>query len=154
MTTVPAVLMDVCRPDRPLPAVEAHTGSTCLVCDSPMICRWDGPGIDFTWVDEQGRRAGGESPIPGVTTVGDYLTHLLNEDRIAEYSDFSARAALGSGILPWQHWHRPRPRPRLELPGGVPECCGMPMQLVRDGWRCRQRRTLFRRADPDSIVAA
>ncbi|WP_137726196.1 hypothetical protein [Prescottella subtropica] len=89
-----------------------------------------------------------------MSTVSDYLTHLLDGDRIVEYSDFSARSALGAGILPWEHWHTPQPGPPLNLPGGVPECCGTPMQLVRDGWRCRERRTLFWRDEESATAAA
>ncbi len=132
-----------CRPDRPLPLVHASTDTQCSVCETRLVRQWNAAGVDYSWVDENGCRAGGTSPIPEVVTPGEYLTYLQRQGRMGEYSNFAARWALGSGLLPWEHWHASIHKPSPVAPGEVPACCSMPMQMVRDGWRCRVRHTIF-----------
>lgn len=112
----------------------------CITCGCTMKMVWNEPGTDFVYLDEQGHRLGdnGQSP-EGVRTSGDHLDWLLAQGRVAEYSGWKARYDLGSGLTPWQHWHKAeRVHPEFGPLDVTPDdCCGMPMHLVRDGWACR-----------------
>jgi hypothetical protein len=63
----------------------------------------------------------------------------LRENDIRHYSAFLAQVTLGTGLLPWQHWHRPARV--IETGAGhpaLPWCCGEPARRIRDGWICRE----------------
>ncbi|MGB3676103.1 MAG: hypothetical protein WA988_16855 [Candidatus Nanopelagicales bacterium] len=132
----------ICDPDRALPARAVPMTSSCMHCGAPMIRRWDLAGTDFSWSDEQFSRSGGNSPIPGIETIHDWLDWLQEHD-VATYSSAKAAYDLGGRLAPWEHWHEPAPTPQWIAAQDVPQCCGMPMQSIRDGWRCRERRTIF-----------
>lgn len=112
--------------------------TTCTVCTARLERHWNSAGTDFTWLDDSGRRCAGEGGPDGVDSAEDYLDWLRIHD-ISGYSAFLAHVTLGTGILPWQHWHRPAPVAVLYERGeSLPWCCGEPAQLIRDGWLCRE----------------
>ncbi|ADD81111.1 gp06 [Rhodococcus phage ReqiPine5] len=121
------------RLDRP-----ASKSATCFTCDVPMVWRWDPDGMGGSWTDTDGSRIGGETKF----STWDELLDYLRDNDIASYADLSARHALGQRLMPGQHWHRPNLRD-LPTTAHVPTCCAWPMQSARDGWRCRESRTLF-----------
>lgn len=112
--------------------------TACAQCRCPMFRHWNAAGTESTWLDADGRRAGGQDGPAGIDTVYDYL-NWLRDNNIAEYASFSVKVSLGATILPWQHWHRPIPVSVRFTPGQtVPQCCGHPALLQRDRWVCRQ----------------
>lgn len=143
-----------CSPNFPLPMLAAAMTTACEDCGMDMVRHWNLSGTDFVWLDTDGRSVGGTSPIPGVTTISELLVYLLKHDRIALYSDLSARFPSGLGVLPWEHRHRPAPTSPHIPAAIVPECCVMPMQLVRDGWRCRIAHTVFQHDSASLPVSA
>jgi hypothetical protein len=116
--------------------------TTCKVCGVPLFRRWSGDGVESWWVDGAGNLIGddnGRSGPPGVSTVWGYVDWLRDNDpTFAIYSSWLCRADLGASCCPWQHPHQPAPVPVVYAPGeSLPECCGWPAHLIRDGWRCR-----------------
>ena len=115
----------------------------CSVCEETLHRTWNEPGIESAWLDSNGGIIGSdESAKPaGVNTTADYLLWLRQHD-IRTYSAFTA---AGTGMLPpWQHRHQAVPvAPVFGRGETVPECCGMPARLVRDGWLCRVRAVML-----------
>lgn len=100
---------------------------TCTHCGEPLALKMVGHN-DSTWVtaDNRGHDDFGEPPdYPGL--------------------------GFPHPMIPWFRFrpHEPAPCPDPHappLPGAgepVPECCGLPMQLRDDGWRCRKHGILF-----------
>lgn len=101
-----------------------------------MYRHWNRSGIESAWLDENGSIIGSDEAAKpaGVETAADYLLWLKRND-IRAYSSFTA---AGAGMLPpWQHRHKAIEVQSLLAGEVVPDCCGMPARLVRDGWLCR-----------------
>jgi hypothetical protein len=115
---------------RPIPQDEAE----CANCGVRLRRKWQDDGLDFIWVDAAGKFIGGDPP-DGFANGYEWLEWLKHND-IGRYSVAAKALDLGT-LWPWEHRHvADLPSP---YPGKVPFCCGWPMQLVRNGWRCRYR---------------
>ena len=133
-STCHSVRMTDCEMFKATPCATAP----CTVCGTTLYRNWTDHGTDFYWADGNGALKGDTKPgPPGVHSAGDFLDWLLAQDRIAEYSSAKVRIELGSGVLPWQHFHRVGDVPSATAGRPVPECCDWPMQATRDGWLCR-----------------
>lgn len=112
--------------------------TTCTTCGIRLIRHWTPNGMDFTWLDETGSNRSSCGGPDGVDSIDDYLDWLRDND-IRGYSLFLARVTLGTGVLPWQHWHQPTPAALdSNARESVPWCCGEPARRIRDGWICRE----------------
>jgi hypothetical protein len=117
--------------------------TTCAICGDVLHRHWNFGGTESAWLDSEGSIIGSDQTLKpaGVETFAEYLTWLKLHD-IRTYSAFTA---AGTAMLPpWQHRHQAVPVAPVFGPGEtVPECCGMPTQLVRDGWLCRVRAVML-----------
>lgn len=149
----------ICVPDGPL--IDRRVALDVCAEGHLLRCRWewcDKP-ITNAWiptVKDWGFQAadgswGCSPPVPGGGSVYDLLKRLRDagtDQAIGSYSTLTAAVTLGFNPFAY--------RPHLSNPGrgcGVdtehpagplpPFCCGQPMWLTGDGWRCRVNRTTF-----------
>jgi hypothetical protein len=99
---------------------------TCTHCGEALLAKMIGRN-DIIWVTADGRAF----------------------DDLGEPPDYPG-LGFPHPMIPWNrsimHLAAPCPDPQAPLLPGVeaaPECCGLPMQLRDDGWRCREQDTLF-----------
>jgi hypothetical protein len=144
---------DVCVPTGPF--TDQRVGLDVCSDGHPLICRWDWcrKPIAYAWIPEAkdwGKQAqdgswGCSPPVPGGGSVYDLLNRLTDGNHMEDYSTLKAAVVLGFNPFAY--------RPHLSYAGhgcGVdtdhtpppvpPYCCGMPMWLTGDGWRCRVNR--------------
>jgi hypothetical protein len=110
----------------------------CAECGARMSRSWLRDGLELSpWLDDRGRPTGGESErdrLYALLDVLDERPELRSETSVmAAYSRLNASVLLSFGDG-GDHLHRVEVEP---FSGVVPECCGWPMRLVRDGWACR-----------------
>ncbi len=118
-----------------MPTFIDHT--PCAICGETLHRHWNEPGTESAWLDANGAIIGTDQDAKpaGIETTADYILWLQRTD-IRAYSSFTA---AGTAMLPpWQHRHQAVPvQPVFSAGEAVPECCGMPARLIRDGWLCR-----------------
>lgn len=117
--------------------------TTCAICGCALYRHWNVSGTESAWLDSDSRIVGEDQTLKpaGVENFAEYLNWLKRHD----IRTYSALTAAGTAMLPpWQHRHQAIPVAPLFGPGEtVPDCCGMPAQLVRDGWLCRVRAVML-----------
>lgn len=111
--------------------------TTCADCGAPLRRDWTADGLDLTEWHSPGEP---RPRTPGEALDG--IRALLAERPALRGSDVVMQAYTTLLIADGQHrpipgTHRHQPAPAAPYAGVVPECCGWPARLVRDGWLCR-----------------